>query len=242
LGDEPVTGLTPKVFVDFDGTITKLDVGNSFFRTFGDEAESLKAVEQWKSGELSGGGLLLREAGYVDVDEKEAREFSRSCEIDESFKSFYSFCTDKGIPVTILSDGLDFYISEILSTNSLQSIPFFSNRAIFDARKISIELPYESDCTKCANCKGHQILARTGPEDVVVYIGNGYSDRCAVKYADMVFAKDDLLKYCEESNITYFPFKSFGDVLAKFRKTVEAGNFRKRHRAELNRREAYLAE
>ncbi len=237
-----MTGLIPKVFVDFDGTITKVDVGNSFFRKFGNEAESLKAVARWKSGELSGSGLLLEEAEFVDVSEKKARDFCRSCEMDESFKRFYSFCFEKGIEVTILSDGLDFYITEILEANGLSGIPFYSNRASFDSRKISIELPYESDCTKCANCKGHQILMRTGPEDVVVYVGNGLSDRCAVQYADMVFAKDDLLKYCEENNITYYPFASFDDVLAKFSKVAASGNFRKRHRAELKRREAYLAE
>ncbi len=230
------------MFVDFDGTITKVDVGNSFFRRFGSEAESLKAVEKWKKGDLSGSGLLLQEAEYVDVSEKEAREFCRACEIDASFKKFYLSCIEHGIDVTILSDGLDFYITEILEANGLPGIPFYSNIAHFDTRKISIELPYQSECTKCGNCKGHQILMMTGPDDVVVYIGNGFSDRCAVQYADIVFAKDDLLRYCEENNITYFPFTSFDDILVKFSKTVASGNFRKRHRAELNRREAYSAE
>ncbi len=237
-----MTGLTPKVFVDFDGTITRVDVGNSFFRKFGNEEESLKAVAKWKSGELSGSGLLVKEAEYVDVSETEAREFSRSCEIDAAFAKFRSLCTDHGIEITILSDGLDFYIAEILEANGLSGIPFYSNSVRFDTRKISVELPYESGCTKCANCKGHQILMRTGPDDVVVYIGNGFSDRCAVEYADMVFAKDDLLKYCEENNITYYPYQSFDDVLAKFGKAVMSGTFRKRHRAELKRREAYLTE
>lgn len=237
-----MTGLTPRVFVDFDGTITKVDVGNAFFRKFGNEEESLKAVEKWKSGELSGGGLLLQEAEYVHATKADAVEFSRGCEMDPSFKDFVSFCRDAKIEMTILSDGLDFYIEEILKLNGISGIPFYSNRAQFDSGKIAIELPYESDCTKCANCKGYQILRRSGPDDVIVYIGNGFSDRCAVQYADIVFAKDDLLKYCEENNITYFPFKSFEDVLTKFRKVVAAGNFRKRHRAELKRREAYLAE
>lgn len=237
-----MTGLTPRVFVDFDGTITQIDVGNSFFRKFGNEGESLKAVARWKSGELSGSGLLLDEAEYVRVSKDEALEFSRSFKIDESFKEFLSFCRNHEIDVTILSDGLDFYISEILSLNGISEVPFFSNRAHFESERIRIELPYESDCTKCANCKGFQILKRSGPDDVVVYIGNGFSDRCGVQYADMVFAKDDLLKYCEENNITYFPFKTFDDVLAKFGRIVASGNLRKRHRAELKRREAYLAE
>lgn len=237
-----MTGLTPKVFVDFDGTITKLDVGNSFFRKFGNEQESLKAVDRWKSGDLSGGDLLLEEAQYVDVTEREALDFARTCEIDGSFKDFLSFCREKNVDITVLSDGLDFYIAEIMKTNGISSLPFYSNRATFNSHTIKVELPYRSDCTKCANCKGYQILTKTGPDDVIIYVGNGFSDRCGVQYADIVFAKDDLLKYCEENNITYYPFNSFDDVLAKFRKIFATGNFRKRHRAELKRREAYLAE
>lgn len=230
------------MFVDFDGTITKQDVGNSFFRKFGDETESLKGVAKWKSGELSGAGLLLDEARFVKVTEQEAIEFARTCEIDESFKNFLSFCGEKEIDVRILSDGLDFYIKEILRLNDIKGIPYYSNRANFKSGGVEIELPYESDCNKCANCKGYQILTQTGPDDVIIYIGNGYSDRCGVQYADIVFAKDDLLKYCEENNITFYPFGSFDDVLAKLKKVAATGNFRKRHRAELKRREAYLAE
>lgn len=237
-----MTGLTPRVFVDFDGTITKVDVGNMFFRKFGNEEESLKAAEKWKNGSLSGAGLLIKEAAFVKVTREEAVDFAKSCEIDGSFKTFLSFCVEKNIDVRILSDGLDFYIAEILKSNGISGIPFYSNRARFDTVRIEIELPYESDCTKCANCKGYQILTQTGPDDVIIYVGNGFSDRCAVQYADVVFAKDDLLKYCEENNITYFPFESFDDVLAKFRKIASTGNFRKRHRAELKRREAYLTE
>jgi len=237
-----VTHLFPKVFVDFDGTITKRDVGNAFFRKFGNEAESLKLVGKWKSGELSGSDLLLKEAEYVSVSEEDALKFVENFEVDSSFKYFLNFCNENGIELTVLSDGLDFYIKKILAANGISGVSFYSNGARFHSLHIEIELPYESDCTKCANCKGHQILMNNGSDDAIVYIGNGFSDRCAVQYADVVFAKDELLRYCEENNITYFPFVTFDDVLKKFRKVFEAGNFRKRHRAELKRKEAYLTE
>ncbi len=237
-----MTNLFPKIFVDFDGTITKQDVGNAFFRTFGDEEEAIRAVAKWKNGEISGSELTLIEAERVKVSEEQALSYVGSFEIDSSFKTFLSFCKENGVGVIVLSDGLDFYIKKIFAVNGLPDVSYFSNRAQFDQNGIKIEFPYESDCSKCANCKGHQILTMTGSEDLIVYIGNGFSDRCAVQYADIVFAKDELLKYCEESNITYFPFDNFGEVLVKFKKIFDARNFRKRHRAELKRREAYLAE
>lgn len=234
--------LTPKVFVDFDGTITKHDVGNAFFRKFGDEAKLLAAIDRWKAGELSGSGLLLVEASTAVVTEAEAVKFIEGFEIDVSFKDFLGFCRSSGIELSILSDGLAFYIERILSVNGIEGVPFYSNRSQFIDGGIKIEFPYESDCTKCANCKGYQVLTHTGADEVIVYIGNGYFDRCAVQYADSIFAKDDLLRYCEENGVTYFPYDSFQDVLAKFRKILERGKLRKRHRAELKRREAYISE
>ena len=237
-----MTELTPRVFVDFDGTITRIDVGNSFFRKFGDERASLKAVAKWKAGELSGSDLLIEEAKHVSVSREGAIAFCSTCELDPGFKAFFSFCKEQGIELKILSDGLDFYISEILEQNDLSVIPYYSNKAKFNSHSLEVELPYASECHKCANCKGYQILTQTGPDDLIVYVGNGFSDRCAVQYADIVFAKDELLKYCEENNITYFPFSDFNEVLSRFSTILKSGRFKKRHRAELKRREAYLAE
>lgn len=237
-----MTSLRPKIFVDFDGTITRQDVGNSFFRKFGDETESLKFVEKWKIGELSGRDLTIKEAEFVRVNEQDALEYVKDFEIDSEFKRFVSFCKDSFMDVTVLSDGLDFYIEKIFETNGIYGLPYYSNHVHFECGGVKIEFPYESDCAKCGNCKGYQILTRTGVDDVVVYIGNGFSDRCALQYADMIFAKDELLKYCEKNNITFFPFENFGDVIEKLDKILKTGRFRKRHHAELKRREAFIAE
>ncbi|HEY9164852.1 MAG TPA: MtnX-like HAD-IB family phosphatase [Candidatus Kryptonia bacterium] len=234
--------LIPRVFVDFDGTITKQDVGNAFFRKFGDEKVSLELVRKWKAGTLSGKELLLGEAATVRTSYTEAVRFVESLDIDMTFLTFLDYCRTAGIEITVLSDGLDFYIERIMEKNAIAGLPVYSNRARFVSDRLEVDTPYESDCKWCANCKGFQILSHSGIDDAIIYIGNGFSDRCAVKYADVVFAKDELLRYCQENNITYQPFRTFEDILMKFRKMIEAGGIRKRHQAELRRREAYLAE
>jgi len=234
--------LHPKIFVDFDGTITKRDVGNDFFRKFGNEAEAIKVVAKWKAGEISSRDLTSKEAEFVRVNEKEALKFAEAFEIDSTFKDFVRYCRMNSFELTVLSDGLDFYIKKIFDLNEITGVPFYSNLVHFESGGIRIEFPYESDCPKCGNCKGYQILTSTATDDVVVYVGNGFSDRCAVQYADIIFAKDELLKYCEENNITFFPFENFGAIIEKLNKISGGGKFRKRHRAELKRKEAYLSE
>jgi 2-hydroxy-3-keto-5-methylthiopentenyl-1-phosphate phosphatase len=82
-------------------------------------------------------------------------------------------------------------------------------------------------------------------EDIVVYIGEGYSDRCPSRYADVIFAKDDLLNYCRTENIPCIAWRSFADVQKRFAAMLAKGpgngvRFHKRRQAVVARRDLYL--
>ena len=86
------------------------------------------------------------------------------------------------------------------------------------------------------------MLTRSGEEDIIVYIGEGYSDRCPVQYADIVFARDALQTYCQEQNISYFLYSTFDDVIARLASLVSKKKLRKRLAAETKRKELFIAE
>ena len=49
--------------------------------------------------------------------------------------------------------------------------------------------------------------------DKIIYIGDGHSDICPSRCADLVFAKDVLLQTCEEEGTAnYRPFHDFGEI------------------------------
>ena len=48
----------------------------------------------------------------------------------------------------------------------------------------------------------------------VVFVGDGYSDRCAALAADRVFARDGLARYLEREGVPYEPFEDFGQLSA----------------------------
>ena len=48
----------------------------------------------------------------------------------------------------------------------------------------------------------------------VMIIGDGYSDRCFARLADLVFAKRVLLDHCRHAGIPHVPYQSFGDIIA----------------------------
>ncbi|NNG25993.1 MAG: 2-hydroxy-3-keto-5-methylthiopentenyl-1-phosphate phosphatase, partial [Ignavibacteriaceae bacterium] len=86
------------------------------------------------------------------------------------------------------------------------------------------------------------IINHSGDDDFTVFIGDGNSDKDTIQYCDFIFAKDGLLKFCEKERITYFPFKNFNDVIKRLNQLKSKKRLKKRHRAELKRREAYTIE
>ncbi|MCS7230140.1 MAG: MtnX-like HAD-IB family phosphatase [Candidatus Kryptonium sp.] len=233
-----------KIFCDFDGTITKNDVGDLFFETFGDKDYYASLVEKWRDYEISSKEMWEKIAEKVKVENGEAENLIYSQEIDPHFIDFVKWAKEKGIDIFILSDGFDFYIKRILEKHGLADIKFFSNRMRIENGKVKLDFPYpDSVCRICGNCKRNHMLTLSGDEDIIVYIGDGYSDRCPAEYADVVFGKKELLKFCREKNIPVYEFETFKDVLDQFQRFLSGKKkLKKRWQAELKRRDVFMRE
>jgi len=208
------------VLVDFDGTITRKDVGALLFNTFSGK-QSQKIVSLWLKGKISSKVCLERECGLIEITKSELKKFALSQKIDEQFPAFVDLCNEKQIKLVILSDGLDFYIKLILKKYGLEDVSFYSNLLRFENGKLRPDFPYyDRGCGNCGNCKRYHLEKLKGAKQKVVYIGDGFSDRCAVQEADFVFAKNDLRKFCMKESIKHFPFRGFKDVIRIFHKSI----------------------
>jgi len=231
------------VFTDFDGTITRNDIGDSMFKVFGNPEKCSEAFRETRDGKIGMTESWRRSFATVEsLSPATFDSFVEWQEIDAGFHRFERYCTGESIPINIVSDGFDLYIRHVLEREHLAHLPFYSNELMIDAGGTLVPVfPYtDSECTMCANCKRNHMLTKSGDESVIVYIGNGYSDRCPSRYADVVFAKGSLLTYCERENITYHRFETFDDVLSRFREMVEEKHPRKRRTAELARKEIFM--
>jgi len=238
-----------KVFVDFDGTITRADVGNAFFLTFGGPVCE-KIVEEYQSGKITAQECFRRELAEIGtIDRRALDAFIERQEIDAAFPRFVRFCGVHGISCEIVSDGLDYYIRRILTAHGVGDVPFVSNILHLtppDAGGRSVptlEFPYpDTECGTCACCKRNIIVTRAGEDDVIAYVGEGFSDQCPVRYADIVFAKDALQTYCQRENISYFLYRTFDDVVIRMEELLTRKRIRKRRSAEARRRELFISE
>jgi 2,3-diketo-5-methylthio-1-phosphopentane phosphatase len=235
-----------KLFVDFDGTITREDVGNAFFRRFAGHGRYDDILNQYKAGLISAQECFRRGIAAIGtLSREEAAAFVRNHQIDPSFRPFLGFCRSNSLSVHVVSDGLEFYIREIFAANGIDGVPIFANTLEFlsgsPSDKMYIEFPYsDAECQRCACCKRNIMLTHAGDEDVIVYVGEGYSDQCPVQYSDIVFAKDALQTYCQQQNISYYLYRSFDDVCERLSGLLQRR--RKRLAAEKKRRALFMRE
>ena len=234
-----------KVFVDFDGTITKEDTGDAVFTKFGHTETVKEVIDNLLNDRISARDCWLKLCESVgDINKQELDEFILKIEIDKSFHSFVEYCEKHRIELFILSDGFDYYIDLILRREKLDHLKVFSNKLKLDENNtLTPSFPYyDAGCTTSANCKRNHIINNSADDEYTVFIGDGNSDKYTVNFCDFVFAKDDLLKYCEKERITFFPFKNFDDVIERMEKLRSKKRLKKRHQAELKRREIYIQE
>jgi 2,3-diketo-5-methylthio-1-phosphopentane phosphatase len=241
------------VFIDFDGTISLQDVGDAMFERFGG-ARSAEAIKDYRESKISAVECFHRECNACgEVDKTELNAFLDAQKIDPTFKPFIEFCSQSSLVPYIVSDGMSYYIDRILNNYGIQGVKVFSNKLeLVPVRGTSIvrfqpSFPFTDEvCDRCANCKRNHMLTISAEEDILVYIGEGYSDRCPARFADIIFAKDELLLYCQQENISYYEYKTFADVQNRLQSLIEKKSsqkrphLHKRRQAELARREIYM--
>ncbi len=205
------------VFCDFDGTISRRDVGYNMFRHFsGGRNDEL--VPLWSSGQITTRECLRREAAMVRTTRDEMNRFLDQFRLNRGFEEFVALCRSVGIDMTIMSDGLDFYIRYILNRHGLGDIPLLTNIGRLNGDgSMEVEFPFTNrECTRCGSCKGERIQeyrAEQGGPVTVVFVGDGFSDVCALAQSDLILAKKDLEEYCRQHNIGYAPYDDFNDVV-----------------------------
>ncbi|WP_422444954.1 MtnX-like HAD-IB family phosphatase [Thermoanaerobacterium sp. DL9XJH110] len=201
-------------FVDFDGTITKQDTCDAMAKAFArGDWESIDLL--WKERRLSTEDCARETFKLFDADGEKLKKFLQdNIEIDDYFIPFLKLCGKKGYMVYVLSDGYDFNIDTVFKKYGITDIPYYSNRLIIDGSLFDIECTHRSvSCPQCGTCKT-EIMEKLKPENgLAVYIGDGYSDICPAKKADVVFAKESLLSYCRKNSIPARSFKDFEDII-----------------------------
>ena len=205
-----------EIFCDFDGTITYNDVGDVLFETFAN-SEYQRALKDWQAGRISSRRNLERVCAAARVTRTQLEQLCDSQKIDPTFSELVEYCRSRTYPLIVLSDGLDFYIKRILENYHFGYSEVRANHLCFvNTNRIVPQFPYwQHTCGACANCKGYHLRQSRKQGNYTIYIGDGLSDRCAVKEADVLFSKGELMEYCQRHQVHFFPYSNFNDIVQK---------------------------
>lgn len=232
------------IFTDFDGTITKKDLGDEIFKEFG---QFEPHNTQLKNGEINIRDYwrTLFSTLKLGNNAETIRNYAVNSEVDPYFKKFADYCKENSIPFSVISDGFDIYIEPVIKNIGTDWLPVLCNKISYDSNgNFTLTYPNASESCNClcASCKRNAILSNVPEDAIIVFIGDGYSDYCAAEHADIIFAKSELAAYCNENKIPHYPFSTFFDVYKILSDVIPKKKLKIRNQARLLRKKAFEVE
>lgn len=211
------------IICDFDGTITVRDCLNLIVQEFAPEA--WQTIEpRLRAREIGLLEAIVEEFHHVRVTEREAVEFVMAhTRIREGFPEFVAWSERGGHEIAIVSAGFRVLIDPLLAAAGLSHVRVWAGDAHFTTEGTDIWYPPSlRDCaSRCGLCKEDVVaalLATSSHPRPLVHVGDGLSDLCAARRADIVFARGSLSRLLERESIPFHPFEDFHEV----RRVLEA--------------------
>jgi 2-hydroxy-3-keto-5-methylthiopentenyl-1-phosphate phosphatase len=201
------------IAVDFDGTVTEIDLLDTIARDFGDPVVYQEVEDGLHAGTMALRDVITREFEPVrsPLEEVVGWELD-SVRVRDGFREFVELARQRGWRVVIVSSGFHELIEPILEREGVE-VELHANRVDPRPEGWRVEWRYDSTCDSCGeSCKRSIVQALAG-DDELIYIGDGYSDRCAAEASDRVFATRGLAEYLDERGIPYERFDDFNDVV-----------------------------
>jgi 2-hydroxy-3-keto-5-methylthiopentenyl-1-phosphate phosphatase len=198
---------TSKVVIDWDGTVTDEDSLSSALRHFV-PAATLDPLTARVDIALAEGRMTLQEV--MDA------EFST---MTAPVSAVVDYIVEHAVVRPGFADFVKMFDPLILSTSFHETIePILAREGVtatvragrIDAASDGWRIRWMSTevCHRCGERCKRSLL----PAEPFIYVGDGYSDRCAALAATRVFARDGLARYLDKLSIPYELFTDFRDI------------------------------
>ncbi len=220
-----------RIFCDFDGTIAKVDTTDLVLTRLADPAwEELEA--RWTRGEITAAECMRGQIALIGGDEADLDAVLDTVELADGFIDFVAWCQANAVPLTVVSDGVDRFITRILGRHGLSHLPVVANH-LAGNQDVGRRLEQPWSRAGCAAgsgvCKCQVATRQTADDDLMVFIGDGRSDFCVSGRADLLFARDKLADYARARAMPHHVFSDFHTITT----TLAAAHGRSARRAAI---------
>jgi len=207
------------VLLDYDGTITDHE--------YNERALQLLTGDAWRPfeeaarrGEIGHAECLDRQVGLVTAHKDElVAANSDPAQLTPGFDGFLRWLLDGGARVNVVSAGFREGIERFWRRYGLPPVPVFASEIVSrdggEGPPWGVRFnPLLGDCERCgpASCKTGILRALRQDGDLVAVFGDGVSDLCPAREADVVFARTTLAAQCEREGIAYHPLSDYDEA------------------------------
>jgi 2,3-diketo-5-methylthio-1-phosphopentane phosphatase len=199
---------------DFDGTITRRDTLHLIVEAFGTRGLWDSIAPRLQAGEVTLEQAMQEEFATVCATPDQVIELVlRDAGLRPGLAELVGWADAHGHRFIVFSSGFRTVIETALEHWGFGDLEVVSHEALFTPGGCRLVWSDRGEaCAICGRrCKRHDLTGRLRGERIV-YIGDGISDRCAARMADIVFARDDLAADLAAEGLDFIPFEDFTGV------------------------------
>ncbi|MFC2072100.1 MtnX-like HAD-IB family phosphatase [Chloroflexota bacterium] len=198
---------------DFDGTITEEDASFMMLDAFAD-GDWRWLLREYEEGRISVGRFNTEAFAMVKADRQSLLKLIRDkMRVRPGFQELVACCHRKGFRFVVVSNGLDFYIREILGGIGMADIEVFAAQTRFHGEGLEAHYIGPDGRPLDEGFKGAYVDLFLGEGYRIVYVGDGDSDILPARQCHHVFATGALLSHCKQTNLDCTPFTDFNEVI-----------------------------
>jgi len=208
--------------LDYDGTITTHECNEIALQPLvGNEWWELE--EESYADRMSHAEVFQRQVGLIRAPRAEV--IGRLLEVAEPMPGLRDFFTELRLREghsAIVSAGFREVIEALWRREALPPMQLFASELVGEGPDDGPPYRLEfsdalGDCPRCgpASCKAALLRTLRRPGDVVLVFGDGPSDLCPAREADITFARGHLAERCAAEGLEWRALSDFGVVMAE---------------------------
>ena len=204
---------TFEVLSDFDGTIAAVDTVDLLLERLADSRWRL-LEEEWVRGEIDSRECMANQVRLIHGGWPAIARVLDEVRLAPTFAAFASWCRQSSVALRVASEGIDRVIRHLLERERVSVDEIWASRLVeHDAGVLSLRFPTMPRATSCGAALCKCALFPDGfPRPSRVLVGDGRSDFCCARRADVVFACSKLAIHCQQNDIPFVPFEDFDGV------------------------------
>ncbi len=196
------------VFCDFDGTITSEETFVALLRKFApDLADHLMAEMYARRLTLRQGVRQLLES-IPAAKYPEFIEFSKPQTMRPGFVELLDFLDREQVPLVVISGGIRVMVETVLGNLTQRIAGIHAVDLDTSGEHLKVIAPFEAGTELVSKV---QVIEQY-PCDQAIAIGDSITDLNMALAVPVVFARDRLAAYLQESATPYLPWEDFHDV------------------------------